>query len=80
MDTHIKNDANLVPAFALGVSADRLGGHSHQHSPGRSGRQEAPAGGYDAPLGGYEADLDSAASDAIADPLSMLQVTQIGWL
>merc|ERR1719348_2488036 len=66
--------AALVLAFALGVSADGLGANSHQHSPRRSGRQEAPVSAYSAaPLGGYEADLDSAASDAIADPLSMLQ-------
>merc|ERR1712008_268114 len=63
--------AALVLAFALGVSADGLGGHSHAHAPVRRGRQEeAPLDAYAQP--GYEGDLDSAASD-VADPLAMLQ-------
>merc|ERR1712025_697007 len=66
--------AALVLAFALGASADSLGSHNHQHSARRSGRQDAPGSTYSAaPLGGYEADLDTAASDALADPLAMLQ-------
>jgi len=57
--------AALVLAFALGVSGDggAHGGHSH-----RAGRQGA-LDSYSA--GG--ADLEGAASDASADPLSMLQ-------
>merc|ERR1712008_258411 len=63
--------AALVLAFALGVSADGPGGHSHAHAPVRRGRQEeAPLDAYAQP--GYEGDLDSAASD-VADPLAMLQ-------
>eukprot|EP00091_Calanus_sinicus_P019179 TRINITY_DN469_c0_g1_i7.p1 TRINITY_DN469_c0_g1~~TRINITY_DN469_c0_g1_i7.p1 ORF type:complete len:264 (-),score=119.66 TRINITY_DN469_c0_g1_i7:130-870(-) len=62
--------AALVLAFALGVSADGLGGHSHAHAPVRRGRQEEPLDAYAQP--GYEGDLDSAASD-VADPLAMLQ-------
>merc|ERR1712156_231748 len=62
--------AALVLAFALGVSADGLGGHSHAHAPGRHGRQEeAPLDNYAQPAYG---DLDTAASDA-SDPLAMLQ-------
>merc|ERR1712156_124501 len=62
--------AALVLAFALGVSADGLGGHSHAHAPGRHGRQEeAPLDNYAKPAYG---DLDTAASDA-SDPLAMLQ-------
>jgi len=61
----------MISAFALGVSADGLGGHSHAHAPVRRGRQEeAPLDAYAQP--GYEGDLDSAASD-VADPLAMLQ-------
>merc|ERR1712203_1055823 len=63
--------AALVLAFALGVSADGLGGHSHAHAPVRRGRQEeAPLDAYAQPA--YGEDLDTAASD-VADPLSMLQ-------
>merc|ERR1712045_573240 len=63
--------AALVLAFALGVSADGLGGHSHAHAPARRGRQEeAPLEGYAQPA--YGDDLDTAASD-VADPLAMLQ-------
>merc|ERR1712212_660179 len=63
--------AALVLAFALGVSADGLGGHSHAHAPVRRGRQEeAPLDAYDQPA--YGEDLDTAASD-VADPLAMLQ-------
>merc|ERR1712123_475213 len=50
--------AALVLAFALGVSADGRGGHSHAHAPVRRGRQEeAPLDAYAQP--GYEGDLDS---------------------
>merc|ERR1712072_1547165 len=63
--------AALVLAFALGVSADGLGGHSHAHAPVRRGRQEeAPLDAYAQPA--YGEDLDTAASD-VADPLAMLQ-------
>merc|ERR1712223_889376 len=63
--------AALVLAFALGVSADGLGGHSHAHAPVRRGRQEeAPLDAYAQPA--YGKDLDTAASD-VADPLAMLQ-------
>merc|ERR1712060_481241 len=63
--------AALVLAFALGVSADGLGGHSHAHAPVRRGRQEeAPVDAYAQPA--YGEDLDTAASD-VADPLAMLQ-------
>merc|ERR1712223_1932413 len=63
--------AALVIAFALGVSADGLGGHSHAHAPVRRGRQEeAPLDAYAQPA--YGEDLDTAASD-VADPLAMLQ-------
>merc|ERR1712203_927891 len=63
--------AALVLAFALGVSADGLGGHSHAHAPVRRGRQEeAPQDAYAQPA--YGEDLDTAASD-VADPLAMLQ-------
>merc|ERR1712072_1079249 len=63
--------AALVLAFALGVSADGLGGHSHAHAPVRRGRQEeAPLDAYAQPA--YGEDLDTAASD-VADPLKMLQ-------
>merc|ERR1711970_1352293 len=63
--------AALVLAFALGVSADGLGGHSHAHAPMRHGRQEeAPLDAYAQPA--YEGDLDTAASD-VADPLAALQ-------
>merc|ERR1711970_24307 len=58
-------------AFALGVRADGLGGHSHAHAPVRRGRQEeAPLDAYAQPA--YGEDLDTAASD-VADPLAMLQ-------
>merc|ERR1712018_547908 len=60
--------AAIVIAFALGVSCDTLGGHSHSHSH-RQGRQEEPLDAYAQPSYG---DLDTAASDA-ADPLAMLQ-------
>ena len=61
----------MISAFALGVSADGLGGHSHAHAPVRRGRQEeAPLDAYAQP--GYEGDLDTAASD-VSDPLAMLQ-------
>merc|ERR1711872_943147 len=73
-DSDIRNSmktAALVLAFALGVSADGLGGHSHAHAPARRGRQEeAPLEGYAQPA--YGDDLDTAASD-VADPLAMLQ-------
>merc|ERR1712203_680366 len=63
--------AALVLAFALGVSADGLGGHSHAHAPVRRGRQEeAPLDAYAQPA--YGEDLDTAASD-VADPLAMVQ-------
>merc|ERR1712083_988426 len=63
--------AALVLAFALGVSADGLGGHSHAHAPVRRGRQEeAPLDAYAQPA--YGEDLDTAASD-VADPLAMPQ-------
>merc|ERR1712141_138302 len=65
--------AALVLAFALGVSADGLGGHSHAHAPVRRGRQEeAPLDAYAQPA--YGEDLDTAASD-VADPLAMLQAS-----
>merc|ERR1712128_405777 len=68
--------AALVLAFALGVSADSLGAaHSHQHSPRRSGRQEAQDSYTAGELPPYGGDLDSAASDAVSDPLSMLQAS-----
>merc|ERR1712201_60861 len=67
--------AALVLAFALGVSADSLGAHSHQHSARRSGRQEAPASYTAGELPPYGGDLDTAASDAASDPLSMLQAS-----
>merc|ERR1712168_576005 len=74
MGSDIRNSmktAALVLAFALGVSADGLGGHSHAHAPARRGRQEeAPLEGYAQPA--YGDDLDTAASD-VADPLAMLQ-------
>merc|ERR1712027_106371 len=74
MGSDIRNSmktADLVLAFALGVSADGLGGHSHAHAPARRGRQEeAPLEGYAQPA--YGDDLDTAASD-VADPLAMLQ-------
>jgi len=63
----------IVSVLALGVRGD--GAHGGSHSHGRHGRQEAPLGGYSA--GGQAdyvgGDLDAAASDAAADPLSMLQ-------
>merc|ERR1712123_129657 len=68
--------AALVLAFALGVSADSLGAaHSHQHSARRSGRQEAQDSYTAGELPPYGGDLDSAASDAVSDPLSMLQAS-----
>merc|ERR1712121_220852 len=74
MGSDIRNSmktAALVLAFALGVSADGLGGHSHAHAPARRGRQEeAPLDAYGQPA--YGDDLDTAASD-VADPLAMLQ-------
>merc|ERR1712025_1396581 len=74
MGSDIRNSmktAALVLAFALGVSADGLGGHSHAHAPARRGRQEeAPLDAYAQPA--YGDDLDTAASD-VADPLAMLQ-------
>merc|ERR1712224_1032067 len=74
MGSDIRNSmktAALVLAFALGVSADGLGGHSHAHAPARRGRQEeAPLDAYAQPA--YGEDLDTAASD-VADPLAMLQ-------
>merc|ERR1712027_165671 len=74
MGSDIRNSmktADLVLAFALGVSADGLGGHSHAHAPVRRGRQEeAPLDAYAQPA--YGEDLDTAASD-VADPLAMLQ-------
>merc|ERR1711862_914647 len=74
MGSDIRNSmktAALVLAFALGVSADGLGGHSHAHAPARRGRQEeAPLDAYAQPA--YGDDLDTAASDA-SDPLAMLQ-------
>jgi len=60
----------ILTAFALGVSADGLGGHSHAHAPMRHGREEAPVDAYAQPA--YGGDLDSAASD-VADPLAALQ-------
>merc|ERR1712223_1432353 len=63
--------AALVLAFALGVSADGLGGHSHAHAPVRRGRQEeAPLDAYAQPA--YGEDLDTAASD-VADNIAMLE-------
>merc|ERR1712098_779156 len=74
MGSDIRNSmktAALVLAFALGVSADGLGGHSNSHAPARRGRQEeAPLDAYAQPA--YGDDLDTAASD-VADPLAMLQ-------
>merc|ERR1712224_733071 len=74
MGSDIRNSmktAALVLAFALGVSADGLGGHSHAHAPARRGRQEeAPLDAYAQPA--YGEDLDTAASD-VADPLAMLR-------
>merc|ERR1712033_50203 len=74
MGSDIRNSmktAALVLAFALGLSADGLGGHSHAHAPARRGRQEeAPLDAYAQPA--YGDDLDTAASDA-SDPLAMLQ-------
>merc|ERR1712002_734212 len=74
MGSDIRNSmktAALVLAFAFGVSADGLGGHSHAHAPARRGRQEeAPLEGCAQPA--YGEDLDTAASD-VADPLAMLQ-------
>merc|ERR1711992_118778 len=56
MGSDIRNSmktAALVLAFALGVSADGLGGHSHAHAPARRGRQEeAPLEGYAQPAYG----------------------------
>merc|ERR1711978_98568 len=70
ISTNMKTAA-LVLAFALGVSADGLGGHSHAHAPVRRGRQEeAPLDAY--AQSAYGEDLDTAASD-VADPLAMLQ-------
>merc|ERR1712027_128191 len=73
MGSDIRNSmktADLVLAFALGVSADGLGGHSHAHAPARRGRQEeAPLEGYAQPA--YGDDLDTAASD-VADPVAAL--------
>ena len=66
-----KSKINFVPALALGVSCDTLGGHSHGHGHGlRQGRQEEALGAYGQPQ--YGDDLDTAASDA-SDPLAMLQ-------
>merc|ERR1711874_771208 len=63
--------AALVLAFAMGINAEYMGGHSHAHAPVRRGRQEeAPVDAYAQPA--YGEDLDTAASD-VADPLAMLQ-------
>merc|ERR1711974_60667 len=67
----IMKTAALVLAFALGVSADGLGGHSHAHAPVRRGRQEeAPLDAYAQPAYGEDLDTAAAGSD---DPLAMLQ-------